>query len=916
MNGENLNLARYYINEYIDDYELMWQLKELKDKGFNGLIVSPAKGLSIGFMSPEWISIISLILSNSEELGLKVYLSTDAVNPTNVLEMKYDYREPQYKLFYLTLKEIVDISEASTIKVVKHDRFYTMKKGNDGKPDPTTAVAIDIESPDLQKMASRDLSVVHFCIDGLKRTPNDLYQFNFLEKNIKNEYIKKIYKKCTELFKEHTSFAGFYEPRLFPKLKIEGGIACNNRLVSLFREETGIELYDIIPEIFFSEITKYQNIREKYEKFLRTLYKENFIDVVESFIEKNNLEIIYQFDTLKKSGSLLVDYFDFSPLYDLTRYIRKESFVAFYLPYVGNTEVDIMPALSFQSLKSLGIVDRSIAIITDKHHRFNFTPHRYLNLKKNALMYNTENSITESFLYSIKGFRKNDIVPNVFYQNRFWKYMKDVNQQFDRIYKTDFLALDNYEACYDLIIVFSNIEQFNKYSNPDCDYTYFYDFVNTVVSAYNTVFVVPSDQLDNLKLKKSNNKFSFVYCDNGKTINTERLIMIHGKSDIPLERWYEKNSSKAEILKIYLDKEKSSKVKIFDKDVIYNYLTNYDELQYKITVGSEGNVFVEKLFSGDNIKYLLFNPCDTPRDIIFTDRAGKNFIHQLKSCELKVIDKRDIPFTKKIEKNLSSYKVILKNNWQFNSNETNILPLTQWLFKVGGPKDELIGTVHYFETSFVSNILPSKLFLILDGVYGEKDYVNIDKPVKIFVNNKEVDYNATRLKEAHTLYKLDICKHIVRGENKIVIKSKGAHFSPISLNEPQFIEGDFAVRKKVNGVWVIDKTEKPLVNGNWVENGYPFYLGVGEFTQFFELDKNFKKIELKITNYDYPLEVNINGEFVQAFSAPPYECDVTKFVTEGRNKLLLMVPSSVVNIFTGIKLPEGMTGEVSFEVYH
>ena len=91
--NNRLNLAHYYINEYIDEHELVWQLREIKDKGFNGIILSPAKGISIGFMSPEWISITNFLLSNCENIGLSVYLSTDSVNPSNILETKYLFEE-------------------------------------------------------------------------------------------------------------------------------------------------------------------------------------------------------------------------------------------------------------------------------------------------------------------------------------------------------------------------------------------------------------------------------------------------------------------------------------------------------------------------------------------------------------------------------------------------------------------------------------------------------------------------------------------------------------------------------------------------------------------------------------------------------------------------------------------------------
>jgi len=915
MKDKRLNLAHYYINEYINEKELVWQLKEIKDKGFNGLILSPAKGLAIGFMSPEWISIINFILLISDEIDLVVYLSTDAVNPTNILETKYLFEEIDYKLFYLSLQDKVDIKNIENLEVEKGDLLYAMKRDSLGNLESNSAICVQLGSPDIKKLKNRDVSIVKFSKVNAERTSNDLYPFNFLIKNTTQELVEKVYKRSFNIFNKYSSFVGFYEPRLFPKIKSGNGIIWNDLLIDDFMKELDLDIRNIIPELFFSDMKKYQTIRGKYEQFILKKYKNNFIDIVEKFISDKKIKIIYQFDSLAEKKNFH-HYFEFTPLYSLDKYIGENSRIAYYLPYLGNYDIDITAAIFFQSLQSLNIIKNSIAIITDKHHRFNFTPYRYLNLKKSTILFNTTDTITESFLYSIKCFRKNDIVPNIFYQNRFWKYMKKGNQQIDKLLDDTIECIEGFQPDYDLIIVYSNVERYNMYSFDEYEHEFYDNFMDTLRNSKKTIFIIPSEKLSKVKIRKTDGELFFVYSENNINISANKMLMIYGDKDNVINKWYDKNSTKIDVLKVGVKKTKEDmKLNIFDKDFISKYLDKLIKNDYKIETSFDTNIYIQKIFKKKEKKYLVFNQNNKELFLKFLDQNEDSYEHSIDKCEFKIIDKKNVEFSVLENEVSPNYKIILKNNWQFNSNFSNILPLTQWLFKVGGPKDESIGTVHYFETQFISNIIPNKLSLILDGVYGEMDSINIKKPVKIMVNNSEVDSNFQKLESAHTLFKVDITNFVIKGDNKIVIKSKGAHFSPITLNEPQFLEGDFVIKKKLNDMWVIDKPEKPLFDGNWVENGYPYYAGTGDFSQFFMIEKNFSKVLLNIDKYNYPIEIFINDKFVASMTSPPYLIDITEFVSEGKNKLLVSISSSVVNIFTGIKLPEGMTGEVSLEVY-
>lgn len=934
---EGKNLAHYYVNELVEESEILWQIGEIADKGFNGIILSPARGLQVGFMSPEWISIVSLILEIAKKKNLFVYFSTEAIYPANILEAKYYYNIEDYKARYLVLEDEIQITEKifinellSKYESLKLENLYlfAIQKDKSGAYDSENYLYVDKYSMSYCPPSNENWVLCVFGIKEVNVSSQGLYPFNFFVKNTTFEFVDKVYSKNTELFSKFSEvFKGFYEPRLFPDIKCDKGLFWYEPLIKKFNTKIGVTLENIIPQLFFSEAEAYEKIRREYYAFLLSSYKKNFIAVIDSFVAKNELEVIYYYDNNSKNRPIS-DISRCSMLFDVESYnLSKKSSIAFSLSFNTANKLTLVDSLCFQTLNSLGIIKNPTPVISDFHNRFNFSPHRLSTLKKYALLFNFKNSITSAFLYSIKGFRKNDITPNIFCQTLFWKYVKNTNCNIKSIIEklnANNIMLEKND--YDIAVIFADDSAFKPITAKPAESPYLAELLENMFLNNRDIMFFPSSKIDTFNLDKHGD--GYVISWKSKNIFVKHIIALcdslnNQKINTFASKFLGDNAPFIINSATVNAPHSSEKINIRDFGKI-NRLFTSDENE-ELQLSYEDGIIAKRYGSDKNIHFQLLNTKDESKKVTFKIKKGKKTLpcvvvlppFAFETISLTTIKdiadkKSDSPFE---VSDAPKYRIIFAKNWHFNAAKANILPLTTWVFKVGGPKDDEVGTVHFYETSFFASSLPTKLSLILDGVWGEKDISNQNKPVKIFVNSLELTNNFYRPSFGHTLYKVDITNLVVKGENKIVIKSKGIHFSPINLNEPQFIEGDFVLKKKVNDVWHIDKPEKSFTSGNWVEEGYPFFFGYGLFEQYFELSKGYKSIFIIIKKFDYPIEISLNDKDFIEMVAPPYKLDITQMVNEGKNKLSIKVPSSAVNIFTGTKMAEGLTGEVSLEVY-
>jgi hypothetical protein len=84
---------------------------------------------------------------------------------------------------------------------------------------------------------------------------------------------------------------------------------------------------------------------------------------------------------------------------------------------------------------------------------------------------------------------------------------------------------------------------------------------------------------------------------------------------------------------------------------------------------------------------------------------------------------------------------------------------------------------------------------------------------------------------------------------------------------------------------------------SWQELGFGFYSGRVLYRKTLDIDDRFKRAWLDLGQVQHYVEVFVNGQFIDTLAWLPYELDVTKYLTEGKNELVLVTANSIANRF-------------------
>ena len=208
-------------------------------------------------------------------------------------------------------------------------------------------------------------------------------------------------------------------------------------------------------------------------------------------------------------------------------------------------------------------------------------------------------------------------------------------------------------------------------------------------------------------------------------------------------------------------------------------------------------------------------------------------------------------------------------------------------------------------STFKSKVERKEVYLVVEKAPVWRSHVN-GKPV------------STETKEWHwdkQFGKIDITDYTKIGENVIELSCQYDMDVPI---EDLYLIGDFGVEKVSGTEYVLADEPDSLLDGDWVEQGYPFYAGTIRYKTKFNVKKRDGEkmlVRLPLARGSLFL-IYVNGEGPIPICWQPLEADMTQFVKGGENELVIEVVSSLRNTFGPLhhKLGDALTfvGPFSF----
>ncbi|TVQ07246.1 MAG: hypothetical protein EA359_00330, partial [Balneolaceae bacterium] len=138
----------------------------------------------------------------------------------------------------------------------------------------------------------------------------------------------------------------------------------------------------------------------------------------------------------------------------------------------------------------------------------------------------------------------------------------------------------------------------------------------------------------------------------------------------------------------------------------------------------------------------------------------------------------------------------------------------------------------------------------------------------------------------------EIGEYLQSGRNELVI-----HASPISIHaelEPVYLLGDFYVEEAGQGFTL--KNPDPLDLGSWKDQGLPLFGHRVSYSNEFEIDETDGIYQVELGDwYGTVAEVIVNGQSAGVIGWQPYQLNVSDYLTEGNNKIEVIVTGSLKN---------------------
>jgi hypothetical protein len=279
--------------------------------------------------------------------------------------------------------------------------------------------------------------------------------------------------------------------------------------------------------------------------------------------------------------------------------------------------------------------------------------------------------------------------------------------------------------------------------------------------------------------------------------------------------------------------------------------------------------------------------------------------------------------------------VVLDGDWEFRAEHPNALVIGQWLAceepagagqqaasAFAGPDADESGWLPvvpgawahqlpaepdrpwpipvWYRVTFAVTDVPDRLHLVLDGFAGQD--------VRLFLNGEPVRGAPEHSPFDSQMRWVDLTPGTRRGRNVLAVRM--AVTGPAGgLLDRVKLAGRFAVAEGPDGPRLVSPSGAARP-GSWVEQGYPFYSGVGVYRRRFTVQGRAPSMRhfLEIPMRDDCVQVTVNGHPAGVLLWPPYVAEVTGLLRDGENEVELAVANTLSNLLSADRRPSGLAG--------
>lgn len=451
-----------FLNHKLEDDELLWQVREIKEKGNRGFFMHPRPGLLTPYMSADFRRKIKIMVQEAAKLGIEAWLYDEDPYPSGAAGGKVIYHHPEYRSRKLVVqihsvkgkttvsidfpmglvsgifainekKEILDLTEyAGPIRdkwgyVRRYNTYYGSMRGDTFPHWRSDATGIknrfEWNAPD----GCWKIFIFVECYEMTYWGPWGGY-VDILNKDAVDDFIEKTH----EVYKKDIGkYFGKTVPGIFTdEPKWIGWLPWSPKLPEFFKKSKG---YDIIPVLYMlleGDTEKERKVRFDYWDILTRMLKESFFDNISLWCKKNKISFTGHVSP-EEEPDLGVVY-----LGDLMQHAK-----AFQIP---GTDI-ITPRIGTDEFPIVSVGPKLISSVAHQQGRervlsecfaleeWDFTLEKTKRIADYMMSLGVNFINQHGFYYSIDGDRKKEACPSQFYQTTYWRYYEDFSTYIGRV---------------------------------------------------------------------------------------------------------------------------------------------------------------------------------------------------------------------------------------------------------------------------------------------------------------------------------------------------------------------------------------------------------------------------------------------------------------------------------------------------
>lgn len=932
------------LNDLLEDEELKWQIAEMDEKGFGGFFLHAREILITPYLSKDWMDRLETCIKEAEKRGMYAWLYDEDRWPSGFAGGMVPALSKEYRAKALMMhisNRLYKVCDA--IKVFKADLVNGKIK--------------NVE--EVKEGEEEELGKVYLYFVPITANPGERWHGNFCYIDTLNPEAVKAFIEVTyeAYYKRFGKWFGKVIPGIFtdePNISssrpmynfsvFQRGarypayfLPWTDRLPEYFKRKYGYDILEHLPSLFF-DVGDYHKVRLHYWRAVTELFLEAYTKQVYEWCDKHNL---------KYTGHYLAEESLISQLKCIGAAMPHYEFM--HIPGVDHLRRDIREHLTIKQVTSVANQLGKERVLSETYggsgQNLSFEDRKWIGDWEYVLGINLLNH--HLCLYSMRGARKRDYPPNLFWQQPWWKYnrliedyftrlsyilslgkrivdilvlhpitsawacytplseekVKELDKAFQWIVKTLLDLKLDYELGDELIIERHGRIEGNKFIIGRC--------------SYSIVVIPPSVTL----LSKTFELLKEFARNGGKIIAFKPLpYLVDGVPSDELTNFLKKYAviidslDEKKVLEAFKDYEK--RVDVLDKegniikDVWYHlrevgnyiivFLTNLSrDKDYEAVVKIKYKGYVEE-----------WNAFNGERKVIPSEYDGKYTILKLDfpsvGSHLIVIDTSKEPVKVEEEKYTVHNTIKLGDEWKYEMKDPNALLLDYCKVKIIEPAFYKPIEYDKVPTWKAHNIVHSAgigtefvlTFEFESLIEGKnKDvYLVVECPEKyeIKVNDVPVEYRDEGWWIDKSFKKIKISDFIKRGINKIELKGKVDFDTEI---ESCYIIGNFAVENINDLSFKIKELPEKVKGEDLVYEGFPFFAGTFKLIQEVEIPEVTDKVELEIDEFNTIVaNVIVNGKEVGQIFKKPYKIDITKYVKKGKNVIEIELVSSLRNL--------------------